>query len=82
MTIRKLLIANRGEIAIRIARGTADMGIHSVAVHSADDAHSLHTRAADEVQACPAPAPTWTPRSLSPWPGNPAAMLSFPATGS
>ncbi len=45
--IRKLLIANRGEIAIRVARTAADMGIATAAVHSADDAHSLHTRMAD-----------------------------------
>ncbi|MFN4090265.1 MAG: biotin carboxylase N-terminal domain-containing protein, partial [Alphaproteobacteria bacterium] len=45
--IRSLLIANRGEIAIRIARAAADLGIRSVAVHSDDDATSLHTRKAD-----------------------------------
>ncbi|MGH7212715.1 MAG: biotin carboxylase N-terminal domain-containing protein, partial [Acetobacteraceae bacterium] len=44
----KLLIANRGEIAIRVARTAAEMGIRTVAVFSADDAASLHTRAADE----------------------------------
>ena len=42
-----LLIANRGEIAIRIARACADLGIRSVAVHAEDDAASLHTRQAD-----------------------------------
>ena len=45
--IRKLLIANRGEIAIRIARTAAEMGIATVAVYSADDAQSLHTKRAD-----------------------------------
>ncbi len=49
--IRKLLIANRGEIAIRIARTAADMGIETLAVHSTDDAHSLHTRMADSALA-------------------------------
>jgi acetyl/propionyl-CoA carboxylase alpha subunit len=49
--IRKLLIANRGEIAIRIARTAADLGIATVAIHSADDAHSLHTRTADAAVA-------------------------------
>jgi acetyl/propionyl-CoA carboxylase alpha subunit/acetyl-CoA carboxylase carboxyltransferase component len=47
MPISRLLVANRGEIAIRIARTAADLGIATLAVHSADDAHSLHIRAAD-----------------------------------
>ena len=42
-----LLIANRGEIAIRIARACADLGIRSVAVFAEDDGASLHTRRAD-----------------------------------
>jgi acetyl/propionyl-CoA carboxylase alpha subunit len=42
------LIANRGEIAIRIARAAAELGIASVAVFSADDAESLHVRAGDD----------------------------------
>ena len=45
--MKRLLIANRGEIAIRIARGAADIGIETVAVYAADDALSLHVKAAD-----------------------------------
>ena len=48
---KKLLIANRGEIAIRIARTAAEMGIATVAVFSEDDAQSLHLKAADEAFA-------------------------------
>ena len=48
MSVSKVLIANRGEIAIRIARAVADIGGRAVAVHSTDDAESLHRHAADE----------------------------------
>ncbi len=50
MSFRKLLIANRGEIAIRIARAAAEEGLTSVAIYPADDALSLHARAADEAR--------------------------------
>src|SRR5256714_5154020 len=53
MSVTKLLIANRGEIAIRIARAAADLGLPTVALHSEDDSRSLHLRVADEVQALP-----------------------------
>ncbi len=46
--IRKLLIANRGEIAVRIARACAEMGITSVAVFAEADRHALHVKKADE----------------------------------
>ena len=53
MKIQKLLVANRGEIAIRIFRAAADLGMGSVAVHPADDEASLHTRKADEAILLP-----------------------------
>ena len=43
MGLTSLLIANRGEIAIRIARAAAELGIRTVAIFSEDDAQSLHT---------------------------------------
>ena len=39
-----ILIANRGEIAVRIARAAADSGIRSVSIYSSDDRTSLHTQ--------------------------------------
>ena len=55
--IRRLLIANRGEIALRIIRACSEMGIESVAVYSAADARAPHVAAADHAVAIgPAPA--------------------------
>src|SRR5258708_6149875 len=51
MLPNNLLIANRGEIAIRVMRAAAELGIRTVAVFSADDAQSLHTRKADRAVA-------------------------------
>ncbi|MGK4358071.1 carboxyl transferase domain-containing protein [Ectopseudomonas chengduensis] len=48
MPFPALLIANRGEIAIRIAQACADLGIRSVAVYAEDDSTCLHTRKADQ----------------------------------
>ncbi|OJU37393.1 MAG: carbamoyl-phosphate synthase large subunit [Rhizobiales bacterium 68-8] len=46
-TLEHLLIANRGEIAIRIARAASELGIATTAIHSQDDAASLHLKSAD-----------------------------------
>ena len=48
MTIQKVLIANRGEIALRIHRACHEMGIQTVAVHSTADADAMHVRLADQ----------------------------------
>jgi acetyl/propionyl-CoA carboxylase alpha subunit len=55
---RALLIANRGEIAIRIARAAAELGIRTVAIFSEDDAISLHIRKADEARPLSGIGPT------------------------
>jgi 3-methylcrotonyl-CoA carboxylase alpha subunit len=54
--LRRLLIANRGEIAYRIMRTCRRLGIHSIAVHSEADRGALHVRTADET-ICIGPAP-------------------------
>jgi acetyl/propionyl-CoA carboxylase alpha subunit/acetyl-CoA carboxylase carboxyltransferase component len=53
MSFQKLLIANRGEIAIRIARAAAETGLRTAAIYPADDAASLHVRTADESHEIP-----------------------------
>ncbi|MFN3775959.1 acetyl-CoA carboxylase biotin carboxylase subunit [Sphingomonas parapaucimobilis] len=56
--IKKLLIANRGEIALRIHRACHEMGIETVAVHSTADADAMHVRLADQAVCIGPPAAT------------------------
>ncbi|HEX5538039.1 MAG TPA: acetyl-CoA carboxylase biotin carboxylase subunit [Sphingobium sp.] len=56
MSIEKLLIANRGEIALRIHRACHEMGIKTVAVHSTADTDAMHVRLADEAICIGPPA--------------------------
>ena len=62
----KILIANRGEIALRVVRACREMGVKSVAVHSTADADAMHVRMADEA-ICIGP------------PSSAHSYLSFPA---
>ncbi|MBN2676184.1 MAG: ATP-grasp domain-containing protein, partial [Alphaproteobacteria bacterium] len=55
--INKILIANRGEIAMRVIRACQELGIKTVAVYSTADKESLHVKSADEA-FCIGPAPT------------------------
>ena len=53
MPLSRILIANRGEIAIRIARAASELGMQTVSIHSRDDSASLHLKAADGVVTLP-----------------------------
>jgi len=57
VSIQRLLIANRGEAALRIARSAADLGIHSTAIYSHDDRDSRHCLAADDSVEIPGEGP-------------------------
>ncbi len=73
--IDKILVANRGEIALRVIRACREMGIQSVAVHSTADANAMHVRMADE-SVCIGPAPS-TQSYLS----QPAIIAACEITG-
>jgi acetyl/propionyl-CoA carboxylase alpha subunit len=51
MSLTRLLVANRGEVAIRVARAAAGVGIATVGVYSEDDATCLHVRHVDDARA-------------------------------
>ena len=72
---KKILIANRGEIALRVICACRELGIKTVAVHSTADEHSLHVRFADEA-VCIGP-----PRSADSYLNVPAIISAAEITG-
>ncbi len=61
---KKVLVANRGEIALRVIRACKELGIKTVAIHSEADSHSVHTRAADEHVCVGPPEPALSYRNI------------------
>jgi acetyl/propionyl-CoA carboxylase alpha subunit/acetyl-CoA carboxylase carboxyltransferase component len=55
--LQTILVANRGEVAVRVFRGAAELGIRTVAVYARDDARCLHVRKADEARPLEAAGP-------------------------
>ena len=72
---KKILVANRGEIALRVIRAAREMGIGSVAVHSTADSDAMHVRMADE-SVCIGP-----PSSLQSYLSIPAIIAACEITG-
>ena len=72
---KKILIANRGEIALRVVRACKELGIRTVAVFSEADARALHVRFADEA-VCIGPA-----KSAQSYLNIPAIMAAAEITG-
>ena len=79
---KKILIANRGEIALRVLRACRELGIKTVAIHSDVDENAMHVRMADE-SICVGPASATPPKgactSLLPKDGQLPPRLSWPS---